>query len=130
LDLVDVRGSEVVLEGEMRGDGLSLREGQAEALGHEVDQLTLIRRDGRAEQARNDVLRLGGREAHHPARPVALATDRPVRAPARAPPPMPARPRARAAAAATARPPGAGRHARALLVGIAPALFARGLDLR
>src|SRR5262249_57515064 len=84
LDLVDVRGSEVVLEGEMRGDGLSLREGQAEALGHEVDQLTLIRRDGRAEQARNDVLRLGGREAHHPARPVALPTDRPV--PASTPP--------------------------------------------
>src|SRR5262249_34697893 len=49
---------------------------------------------------------------------------------ARPPPAMPARSRARASAAATARPPGAGRHARALLVGIAPALFARGLALR
>src|SRR5215471_13464347 len=49
---------------------------------------------------------------------------------ARPPPAMPARSRARASAPAAAQPPGAGRHARALLVGVAPALLARGLDLR
>src|SRR5262249_13229906 len=63
--------------------------------------------------------------AASPARPAARA--RPAAGPPTA---MPAWSRGRASAPAAARPPGAGRHARALLVGVAPALLARGLDLR
>src|SRR5215475_1080103 len=59
-----------------------------------------------------------------------LPAASPARPAARPPTAMPAWSRGRASAPAAARPPGAGRHARALLVGVAPALLARGLDLR
>jgi hypothetical protein len=53
--LSDLRGREVVFQGEVRGVCLSLGEGQSKALGDQVDQLLVIGLDGRREETRHDV---------------------------------------------------------------------------
>ena len=57
LDLSDVPRGEVILESEVGGDGLPLGDGESEAPGDEIDQLTLILLDWRPEEAGDDVPR-------------------------------------------------------------------------
>src|SRR5262249_25092209 len=117
----------MILEREVRGDGLSLGEGESEARGHETDQLAVIRRDGRTEEAGKDVLRLSRRDARLSGLPGAPSVPRATTWPPTA---VAARAGSVPSASAGAGATGAGRHARTLLVGVAPALLAGGLDLR
>src|SRR5262249_33130997 len=127
LELYDARCDEVVLEREVRGDGLSLREGESEAFGHEIDQLAVIRRDGRTEEAGKNVLLFSRRDARLFGLPSAPSVPR---AATWSPTAVAARAGPGPSAAAAAGAPGGGGRARAFLVGVASALLARGLDLR
>src|SRR5574342_1295565 len=54
-ELPDLRAREVVLEGEVGGDRLTLGEGEPEAGGDDVDQLPMVLDDRRRQQAGHDV---------------------------------------------------------------------------
>src|SRR5215831_8881781 len=108
LELYDARCDEVVLEREVRGDGLSLREGQSEAFGHEIDQLAVIRRDGRTQEAREDVLRFSRRDAR-------VSSGYRAPRPCRGPPPGRPPPWPRGPGPCPPRPPPPGRPARAAM---------------
>src|SRR5215831_16171883 len=127
LELYDARRDEMVLEGEVRRDGLSLGEGKSEAFSHEIDQLAVIRRHGRTEEAGEDVLRFSRRDARLFGLPGAPSVPRAATWP---PTTVATRAGSVPSASAAAGATGAGGHARTLLVGVASALLARGLDLR
>src|SRR5262249_57448969 len=116
----------MILEREVRGDGLSLGEGESEARGHEIDQLAVIRRDGRTEEAGKDVLRLSRRDARLFGLPGAPSVPRATTWPPTA---VAARAGSMPSASAGAGATGAGRHARTLLVGVPPTPLHHALDL-